>query len=337
MEITFHETNADQNHNMEKVINGSIEVEFGMVGSEYILSHYDTILTRNDFSTTVTNTTTGTIYKSLDESQYDDFGEVYYFAGNPTDNWVHFGGFYWRIIRINGNGSIRMIYSGSDATGPVTTGTDTQIGTSAFNGSNNNNAYVGYMYQSGQLHGLQRSSAIKEMLDNWYSTYIENRNIHYERYIDGNAGFCGDRSTYDGSGTGTATTVYGAYNRLFMNKAPILICKNASDLYTTSGSEAGNQALTYPVGLITADEVAIAGGLWTVANQSYYLYTGQNDWLMTPHYFGGNYAYVFGTSSVGSINSWYVYNQIGIRPVINLKSDISLTGTGSIDDPYEPV
>ena len=86
MEITFHETNADQNHNMGKVLNGSIEVEFGMSAREYILSHYQTVLTRRSFSSTVTKTTTETIYKSANESQYDDDGEVYYFAGNPTDN-----------------------------------------------------------------------------------------------------------------------------------------------------------------------------------------------------------------------------------------------------------
>ena len=72
-----------------------------------ILANYPTQLTRTSFSTTVTNTTTGTIYKSANSSQYDNYGEVYYFAGNPTDNWVKFAGFYWRIIKINGNGSIR--------------------------------------------------------------------------------------------------------------------------------------------------------------------------------------------------------------------------------------
>ena len=78
-----------------------------------ILAHYQTVLTRTSFSSTVTNTTTGTIYKSANESQYDDFGEVYYFAGKPTDNWFYFGGYYWRIVRINGDGSIRLIYNGT--------------------------------------------------------------------------------------------------------------------------------------------------------------------------------------------------------------------------------
>ena len=99
---------------------------------DIILSNYDTILTRENFDSTITNTTTGTIYKSKDSSQYDDYGEVYYFAGNPTDNWVKFAGFYWRIIRINGDGSIRMIYQGTSAN---MTGAETQIGTSAYNSS----------------------------------------------------------------------------------------------------------------------------------------------------------------------------------------------------------
>ena len=98
-----------------------------------LLANYPMQLTRNDFSITVTNTTTGTIY-------YEDTskGRTYYFAGNPTDNWVSFGGFYWRIIRINEDGTVRMIYQGTSAN---TTGTSTQIQTSDFNSTANNNMY----------------------------------------------------------------------------------------------------------------------------------------------------------------------------------------------------
>ena len=101
--------------------------------SDTLLANYPTQLTRTDFSTTVTDTTTGTIY-------YEDTskGRTYYFAGNPTDNWVRFGGFYWRIIRINEDGTVRMIYQGTSAN---TTGTSTQIQTSDFNSTANNNMY----------------------------------------------------------------------------------------------------------------------------------------------------------------------------------------------------
>ncbi len=341
MEITFHETNADQNHNMEKVINGSIEVEFGMVGSDYILSHYDTILTRNDFSTTVTNTTTGTIYKSIDESQYDDFGEVYYFAGNPTDNWVHFGGFYWRIIRINGNGSIRMIYSGSDATGPVTTGEETQIGKSAFNSNANDNMYVGYMYQSGQLHGVSANSNIKITIDNWYTSNI----VDASEYLDGNIGFCGDRIAYSGVGTGESNTYYGTYNRLYTNKDPIFKCTDLRDLYTTPGSSKGNAALKVdsndensiptPIGLISADEISFAGGVFGLSNTSYYLYTGDNYWAMSSSSYNRIGARVFRMNLDGGIGNYSVNGTLGVRPVINLKSDVQITGSGTTTDPYE--
>ena len=104
----------------------------GLPAKDVILAHYSTVLTRTSFSSTVTNTTTGTIYKSANESQYDDFGEVYYFAGNPTDNWFQFGTnssgqpLYWRIVRINGDGSIRLIYNG---TSTATEGNSTMINT----------------------------------------------------------------------------------------------------------------------------------------------------------------------------------------------------------------
>ena len=331
MEITFHETNADQNHNMEKVINGSIEVEFGMVGSEYILSHYDTILTRNNFSTTVTETTTGTIYKSLDESQYDDFGEVYYFAGNPTDNWVHFGGFYWRIIRINGNGSIRMIYSGSDATGPVTTGTDTQIGTSAFNSLYKDSSYVGYRYTIGSTHGVDNPSTIQEVIDTWYKTNIENQ--EFEDYLNNGTGFCGDRAiTYTSGGL----IYYGAHTRLTTDKNPSFKCKEiGSDLYTTIMSDDGNKSLMYPVALITADEVAYAGAIVGNFNIYNYLYNGLDYWTITPDFYNSG-SVVFRVRSIGGLSdTGATYNDFGIRPVINLKSDVQITGSGTISDPFK--
>ena len=236
--------------------------------ADYILANYTTQLTRDDFSVTVTETTTETIF-------YEDTskGRTYYFAGNPTDNWVQFGGFYWRIIRINEDGTIRMIYQG---TGANTTGTGTQIQTSAFNSSYNDNMYVGYMYESNGVHGLTSSSTIKGILDTWY----QNNLTSVSDKIDGNAGFCGDRepstspSSSNGSGgTGTTTTYYGAYIRLVSNKAPTFECENESDLYTTSGSEVGNGALMYPIGLITADEVVYVGGVLATTNQSYYLHT----------------------------------------------------------------
>ena len=227
---------------------------------EALLNNYSSKLVRDDFNLTVESTTTGTIY-------YEDMskGRTYYFAGNPTDNWVHFGGFYWRIIRINEDGTVRIIYHGniSDAAGD---GTQIQIGT--FNSTSNNNMYVGYMYQNNQVHGLISNGTIKGILDQWYLSNL----AEVTNKIDGNAGFCGDRMPYirsgsngnyrytSGGGTGTIGTWYGAITRLFTHNAtsvnPTFECESDSDLYTTNGSSQGNGALTYPIGLINADELA---------------------------------------------------------------------------------
>ena len=270
---------------------------------------------------------------TTDEGMYaaqDKYGTSYYYRGAVQDNWVSFEGFYWRIIRINGDGTIRMIYNGTRA---VQTGANTQLQTGSFNSAYSNNMYVGYMYQSGQVHGLQQPSTIKGILDTWYQNNLASQSNH----IEGNTGFCGDRTPYSGSGMGTAGTNYAAYNRLYTNKVPILTCANDSDLYTTSGSTNGNKALTYPIGLISADEVAMAGGVYGYANGSYYLYTGQTYWTMSPSSYGDNYAYVFFIYSDGVL-SWSNVNSLyGVRPVINLKADTALSGSGTATDPYKVV
>ncbi len=278
----------------------------------------------------------------------DDWGDSYYFRGAVNNNWVSFAGYYWRIIRINGDGSIRMIYSGNGS--PATTGTGTQIGTNTFsiNGSTyNNNAYVGYMYTVGQVHGLGTNSGIKNTLDSWYQTNIAKKG--YGDKVSTEAGFCGDRepstnsSTSNGQGgTGTTVTYYGGYIRLVNStKNPTLKCKNNEDMYTVSGSSRGNKALTNPVGLITADEVSMAGGVYGQTNQSYYLYTNSAYWTMSPYLFNASFsfAFVFGVwsdGSLGNLNGRNVSNTIGVRPVINLSADVTAkSGNGTSSTPYE--
>ena len=279
--------------------------------------------------------------------------ESYYYTGKP-DNWVSFAGFYWRIIRINGDGSIRIIYQGvadSDKPdGSNETGTGTQIGESAFNSSYNNNMYVGFKYTSNQVHGTRTNSTIlgannsndTTTLNGWYRTNL----LEYAEYLDGNAGFCGDRtpstieSSSNGSGgTGTTETYYGAYIRLYgkgtSNSNPSLQC-DSQDVYTTTDSSSGNKSLQYPIGLITADELALTGITYNNANTGSYLYTGEYYWTMSPAGFYSFYAQVFVMYSdgLGILYDYRVTSTIGVRPVINLRADVQLTGTGSQNDPF---
>ena len=316
-----------------------------ITAGEQILANYTNQLTRNDFSTPVTASSTKTIYYA-DTSQ----GRTYYFAGNPTDNWVQFAGFYWRIVRINEDGSIRLIYNG---TGTRTTGTSTQIQISEFNYTYGDNTYVGYMMglanqcTSGGCSGSTRTSSysqsvsnsydstIKGVLDEWYEKNLQS---HADK-ISTEAGFCGDRTYVSGNAYGTSATNYGAYNRLYTNKTPSFECTNTADLYTVASSSQGNKALDYPIGLITADEVAYAGGVVDQSNNGYYLYTNQYYWTMSPCYFYSRgsafvfYVFSSGYLTNGSVDSSEV--STGVRPVINLAPNVTITGAGTSSNPYK--
>ena len=289
----------------------------------------------------------------------DDLGTSYYYRGAVDNNWVKFGkegtkDIYWRIIRINGDGSIRMIYLGTTAptesTKVVMTGTGTQItvdntNTFKFNSSHNNPSYVGYMFTEGQQHGNGTPSTIKTAIDNWYKKTTLETDATTKELVSQDQIFCNDRSaTTSDSGTpgeisgsmSTSTTYYyGAYARLVKNKKPKLTCTTASDKFTVNTSN-GNGALTYPVGLITADEVAMAGGKFGTGNSTYYLYTNQYYWSGSPSDIDSSgYADEFIVYSSGSIGINYVVDYgIGARPVVSLSSKAKLSGSGTYDDVY---
>ncbi len=290
---------------------------------------------------------------------YDDDGETYYFRGTAEKNWVLIDKTYWRIVRINGNGSIRLIYSGKGSAAVEGTGTMVATGI-RFNDSYNDNAYVGYMYgKAGQTkgtgdfdaynktHANQTNSTILKQVVTWYNG--ADFPTKAKEYIDKEAGFCGDRTPYaNGSGGnidkkeygwGTKYTYYGGYVRIYTDKKPTLKCPQKEDLYTMSNDgNKGNGALPVPVGLISADEVMFAGGVYGTTNKTYYLYTGQYYWTMSPYYFyGSTCANVFYVHEYGYLSNYYVYwTTPGVRPVINLRADTPFEsgGDGSKTNPF---
>ncbi len=299
-----------------------------------------------DFNVSFTEATSKTVFTAEDND-----GTSYYFAGNPTDNWVEFGGYYWRIIRVNGDGTIRMIYQGTE---PNEKGAGTQIGISIFDANYNDNAYVGYWYEVGVLRGLQTPSNAYTELNNWFANSNIKQGSTYFNLIDPDAGFCGDRqpSTSDTAtngigGTGTTTTYYGAYVRLrpggtnptasTVAVTPTLNCASNDDLYTYTGAKTGqgNHKLANPVGMITADEVAYAGLVYATSSSGHYLDVDVNYWTMSPlHYIGGG-AYEFFVDSSGCFSSSVMYGVTNIRPIINLRSNVTFIGDGTISNPYK--
>ena len=175
------------------------------------------------------------------------------------------------------------------------------------------------------------NSTMKNTLDTWY----KNNLINYTSYLDDEI-FCNDRSLSSGSGYLIAsTTTYGAYGRLYYKKTPNLKCPQNNDKFKVSNERA---KLYYPISLITVDEVAMAGGVYNTENSSYYLYNGQYFWTLSPSLFVSDYslAEVWSISPLGNLISWSgVYFSFGIRPVINLKSDVKISsGDGTSIAPY---
>ena len=301
------------------------------------------------------------MYAKADDYTATTGMKSYYYRGAVDNNWVKFGqengkDIYWRIIRINGDGSIRMIYSGTTAptssTATVMKGTGTQINatTYAFNDNIDKAEYVGYMYTLGQQHGNSTSSKIKTVIENWYKTTTLETDETTKELVSEDQIFCNDRSastsdvTYSNTNYTTLTSwnstgtqyYYGARGRLSKSKSPVLTCTTASDKFTSKKSSIGNKALDYPVGLITADEVAMAGGKNGTGNSTYYLYTNQNYWSGSPDGFGGggSGAGEFRVFRNGTVDAYIVHSNFGARPVVSLSSKAKLSGNGTYNDVY---
>ena len=321
------------------------------------------------------NTAFNNVTTANDKGMYkatDDLGISYYYRGAVNNNWVKFGkdgsrkDMYWRIIRINGDGSIRMIYSGvtdpstdssvKNSNGVLMTESSTSIGDDWLDGDKAE--YVGYQYILGQQHGYGKcdgaksnctidgvtiyNSQAKQTIDKWY---VKTTLASTDSTKVADAIYCNDRSASSTQTSAWASTgvtyYYGAYERLTgTTQNPILTCPTASDKFTVNTSN-GNGALTYPVGLITADELVMAGNKYNTSNQTLYLYSNSFFASGTPsHYDGGSPSTFYqAESSSGGFNNetadsdtkapWY-----DTRPVISLSSNVKLSGNGTYDNPY---
>ena len=307
----------------------------------------------------------------------DDYGTSYYYRGDVENNWVKFADAYWRIVRVNGDGSIRVVYAGDANTidalpnkaevlqnGYDDSDTEyTQIGGSAYNSSSIDNAYVGYMYGTPgsssyeETHANINDSTIKQYIDQWYKTNIVDKG--YSEYVSDTL-FCNDRSikptdsfNIDGDdstqlGYGQNRTNYrmgGDPFAAIMSKVPGMEmysvletyptyqCSQQNDRFTVS-SGIGNGDLTYPIALLTADEVLLAGG-YAASNYNYYLYTGNYYWTMSPLGFNHGYAYVRSVGDDGgAYGDVYVDRSHGVRPALNLKSGSLKSGQGTANEPF---
>ena len=268
------------------------------------------------------------------------------FNVNCSYAWKSGDDIYWRIIRTNADGSIRLLYHRTS-----TTATDTYIGKSEFNTNSNSTKYVGYMYGDTdttpeEARTNTNNSTIKTYIDNWYA----NNMTSYTKYLSTTAVYCNEREVGSGTYSATGSTFYYAtYTRLDTNKAPSYDCTNDNDKFTVDEST-GNGKLTYPIALMTADEISYAGGvaytsapMWYYTNSTLESSTGEEYWWsLSPFYWYHGNAYswnVIGSDGPGLLSyDGVVYYSFGVRPVVSLKSCIKYsTGNGTSETPYEIV
>ena len=289
---------------------------------------------------------------------------VYYYRGDAdkVNNNIIFNNMCWKIIRTTETGGVKLIYNGTPSTGKceTQTGDTTQIGTSKFNESNDDNAYVGYMYGTAgsstyqATHANTNESTIKKYIDSWYNdnfdesaaskledtVFCNDRSI--KKYDANTIGYTG-MSSYENLGYGVNSTLYGAAHRASYwsnNPNPSLVCQNQNDKFTV---ESKNGKLSYPIGLITLDEVVLAGFNTYYSNTSNYkditnyLYTNTYYWTFSPVVmFVNGRAFVGYVDGTGSVGNDRVDVAVGVRPVVSLANGtlVNSNGDGTSTNPY---
>ena len=250
---------------------------------------------------------------------------------------------YWRIIRTNADGSIKLLYAG--------TSPDTEkayIGKSAFNSTDDDPMYAGYKYgTTGSLENNRlntNNSTIKTYVDNWY----KNNLTAYTKYLSNDAVYCNDRNLASGETYSTTRSFsYASSERIDFTSQPTYNCTNMSDAFSVNNTSA---KLDYPVGLMTIDELNYAGGEFNTSLTAPYAwyYTNANGessysdlefWSLSPFEWYRSRLdewKVLGSSDPGRLNGFGVSSMGAVRPLVSLSScNLISRGNGGPENPYE--
>ena len=360
LKIYYPKKTTSQNANQGAAFSAHVEITSAKAPTISTLAQ--TILANNKVKAPITTpgAAISTASEALLASTEDDYGTSYYFRGAVKNNYVQFANKCWRIVRVGGDGSVKLILHNDNPTGvanPCNSANNSASAAfarysgetykSAFNTNYNDNAYVGFKYGTPgsskyeATHANTNKSTILTNLEAWYE---KNNLKNYEKVIADTV-WCNDKTnvtdtTYDpwgwtpnGLGYGTNTTYYGATQRL--------VSTNLSAGGTGPSLKCNGELskINSKVGLITADELALAGYAYGLQNSTTYLQENATDtywWSLSPNSFNGGSAYVW---YVGGSNGYFdyfndVFNTYGVRPSISLKSTTNVTGEGTSSTPY---
>ena len=358
LKIYYPKKATSQNANQGAAFSAHVEITSAKAPT--VSTFAETILAKNEVKTPITTpgAAISTASEALLASAEDNNGTSYYFRGAVTNNYVEFANKCWRIVRVGGDGSVKLILHNDNKAGvanPCDAANNSASAafarysgttyTSKFNEKYDDNAYVGFKYGTvgastyDATHANTNKSTILTNLEAWYTNNLKT----YESVIDDTV-WCNDktnvtdttfdpwRMTPNGLGYAKNVTYYGATKRLV----------------GTSGSAGGTgpslkcngelSKINSKVGLITADELAFAGYASLLENTTTYLQENATDtywWSLSPYYFRGGRAFVwYVNGSSGYFGDGYVRDALGVRPSISLKSTTNVTGNGTSEDPY---
>ena len=360
LKIYYPKKATSQNANQGAAFSAHVEITSAKAPTANTLAK--AILANNEVKAPIT--TPGAAISTADEallaSAEDDYGTSYYFRGAVTNNYVEFANKCWRIVRVGGDGSVKLILHNDNTTGaanPCDSANNSASAAfarysgetykSAFNTNYNDNAYVGFKYGTAgsntyeATHANTNNSTILTNLETWYNNNLKT----YEKVIADTV-WCNDKTnvtdtTYDpmsetpnGLGFGTNKTYYGATQRL--------VNKNYSAGGTGPSLKCNGELskINSKVGLITADELALAGYAFNTSNTTTYLQenaTGTIWWSLSPFDFNGGCARVWKVTGGGYFENLHVDGTMGVRPSISLKPTANVTGEGTSDKPYKVI
>ena len=359
LKIYYPKKTTSQNANQGAAFSAHVEITSAKAPT--VSTFAETILAKNEVKAPITTpgAAISTASEALLASAEDNNGTSYYFRGAVTNNYVEFANKCWRIVRVGGDGSVKLILHNDNTTGaanPCDAANNSASAAfarysgetykSAFNTNYNDNAYVGFKYGTvgagdyALTHANTNKSTILTNLEAWYE---KNNLKNYEKVIADTV-WCNDKTnvtdtSYDpwsitpnGLGYAKNVTYYGATQRLV----------------GTSGSAGGTgpslkcngelSKINSKVGLITADELAFAGYAYNISNTTTYLQENATDtywWSLSPNSFDGVGAGVWYVSGgKGNFGNSGVNGTRGVRPSISLKSTTNVTGEGTSSSPY---
>ena len=336
MTVLFKETGSNQNSNMGAIFGGVLQINsngqyttpqplanvlFDLdtaqsdVNIDFAYTSEGKSIDKNWDEITDSSQVTNGLYYTSDTSKTENGEVVYYYRGAVENNYLVFGNYCWRIVRTVEDGSVRLRYGGTATQSGETytcpqTGTAVNIGAYVYNEDYEDKSYVNY-----------KTSLVKTVVENWYRDNIAPHTSLTNLIAD--TPYCNDMNE-------PTNNYFGASDRLWTNPSPQYKCPSSTYAYTVAKGD-----ITYPIALLTADELAYAGVVVGKGNTSYYLYTGQDYWTMSPSYFTSSTAYVFLVGSDGAMYEYGVDSQGAFVPAVSLKPEATVKrGTGAYNDPF---